>query len=259
MPEMNGEEFLNHWRQHPEWSKIPAVLYSSHRQAKPIAEAMGVANNWQLRLAAMLSQIGCITLPAEVLTKIYGDAALSADEQRLYRSHPEVGARLLGSIPRLEPVSEIIAQQMTRPDLSGASQIAARWDTRVLGIVVLYAATEVDRLVASGSTPAVAFQKLVESWTTLPQAVADAIRTTRLAEGEVVVRAIGLADLAPGMILDEDLKSRNGIRLVPQGQEVTNAVMARLRSVAEGVGIREPFRVRMLLAGSASSTEGKTS
>ncbi len=215
------------------------------RYAQAMAEALEVGNNWQLRLAAMLSQIGCITLPADVLTKIYGGAALSAEEQQLYASHPELAARLLASIPRLEPVAEIIAGQMQRPDLAGAAAIAGRWESRMLGLMVLRAATELDQLITGGQRPLVALQKLVESWPQLPQAVADALRRTRLVETEIVVRAIGLADLAPGMVLDEDLKSKNGIRLVPQGQEVTNAVMVRLRSVAGGVGIREPFRVRM--------------
>ncbi|MBW7930377.1 MAG: hypothetical protein H3C57_03615 [Gammaproteobacteria bacterium] len=47
------------------------------------------------------------------------------------------------------------------------------------------------------------------------------------------------------MIVDEDLKSRNGIRLVPQGHEITEALMVRLSSVAAGVGVCEPFRVRV--------------
>jgi hypothetical protein len=91
----------------------------------------------------------------------------------------------------------------------------------------------------------VALQKLTESWPELPAGVADALRTARIPTGEIVTRAIGLAELAPGMVLDEDLKSSNGIRLVPQGHEVTNTIMVRLRSVAAGVGVKEPFRVRV--------------
>ncbi len=42
MPEMDGEQFLILWRQHPQWSKIPAVMYSSHRKAQIIAQTLGV-------------------------------------------------------------------------------------------------------------------------------------------------------------------------------------------------------------------------
>jgi hypothetical protein len=216
-----------------------------HRYALAIAESLGVGDHWELRLAAMLSQIGCITLPPEVITKVYSDQTLEGEERRLYDTHAEVTAKLLGSIPRLEGVAEIIAGQMRRPDLTSASQVASHWDSIRLGTLVLRAATELDQLIARGMRASVALQKLTESWPELPAAIADALRTTQVAVGETIIRAIVLADLSPGMVLDEDLRSSNGIRLVPQGHEVTNTIMVRLRSVAAGVGVKEPFRVRV--------------
>lgn len=215
------------------------------KYVQAIAETLEVGNQWQLTLAAMLSQIGCISLPAEILAKVYSGGALSPEEQKLFNSHPDLGARLIGGIPRLEPVAEVIAGQMQRPDLAGVGQIAGHWDSRTLGLTVLRAATELDALITGGTRPAVALQKLVESWPELPELIADALRHAQIASGDAIVRSITLAELAPGMVLDEDLKSRNGIRLVPQGHEVTQTVMVRLRSVAAGVGIQEPFRVRI--------------
>jgi hypothetical protein len=46
------------------------------------------------------------------------------------------------------------------------------------------------------------------------------------------------------MILDEDLVGPNGIRLVPSGTEVTDTLTIRLTSIAGGVGVAEPLRVR---------------
>jgi hypothetical protein len=62
---------------------------------------------------------------------------------------------------------------------------------------------------------------------------------------KTVRRMIGLSDLAPGMIFDEDLKTTKGMRLVPRGQEVTAALLVRLRTIASGVGVVEPFRVQV--------------
>jgi hypothetical protein len=45
------------------------------------------------------------------------------------------------------------------------------------------------------------------------------------------------------MILEEDLVSPKGIRLVPAGHEVTRSLIVRLGSIAAGVGVAEPFRV----------------
>lgn len=215
------------------------------RYAQAIAEALKVGDNWQLRLAMMLSQVGCITLPAGLLERVCDRAQLTTEERRLYDSHPEVAARLLGAIPRLEPVADIVLGQTARPSLAGQPPIPSRWPGRTLGIMVLRAALELDELIVGEVTPELALRRLVESWPELPPAIADAIRRARITSCEKVVRTIGAAELAPGMILDEDLKSRNGIRLVPQGHEVTDTVMMRLRNVAAGVGLREPFRVRV--------------
>ena len=61
------------------------------------------------------------------------------------------------------------------------------------------------------------------------------------------MRQIRLIDLSPGMILDEDLVSPKGIRLVPSGQEVTRTLIVRLTSIAAGVGVAEPFRVQVTI------------
>jgi hypothetical protein len=58
-----------------------------------------------------------------------------------------------------------------------------------------------------------------------------------------VVKQLRVKDLLTGMVLDEDLVSLKGIRLVPAGQEVTQSLIVRLTSIAAGVGVAEPFRV----------------
>ena len=49
----------------------------------------------------------------------------------------------------------------------------------------------------------------------------------------------------PMRVLDEDLVSPKGIRLVPAGHEVTRSLIVRLESIAAGVGVAEPFRVQV--------------
>jgi hypothetical protein len=39
--------------------------------------------------------------------------------------------------------------------------------------------------------------------------------------------------------------SLKGIRLIPAGQEVTRTIIVRLTSIADGVGVAEPFRVQV--------------
>jgi hypothetical protein len=77
----------------------------------------------------------------------------------------------------------------------------------------------------------------------LPKSVIEALRAMAPPSRGRVVKQVRLKDLAPGMVLDEDLVSPKGIRLVPAGHEVTHSLMVRLNSIAAGVGVAEPFRV----------------
>src|SRR3954452_3820289 len=61
------------------------------RYADKAAGALpALRGRWQYHLAAMISQLGCITLPQETLARAFGGQALSDEERRLYESHPEI-------------------------------------------------------------------------------------------------------------------------------------------------------------------------
>ncbi len=68
-------------------------------------------DRWQYELAAMLCLIGCITLPTDAFEHAYVGDKASAEEERMYHGHPDVGFRLLSQIPRLENVAEMIRLQ----------------------------------------------------------------------------------------------------------------------------------------------------
>ena len=59
----------------------------------------------------MLSQIGCVSVPEEVLSKVYKRQPLSNAEERAFKTYPHTGHDLLVNIPRLEEVAEVVAHQ----------------------------------------------------------------------------------------------------------------------------------------------------
>lgn len=50
---------------------------------------------WHLEMAAMLSQIGCVTLPKELLEKNKKGLVLTTEEERKFRQHPLIGGELI--------------------------------------------------------------------------------------------------------------------------------------------------------------------
>jgi len=60
-----------------------------------------------------------------------------------------------------------------------------------------------------------------------------------------VLRQVTVSGLCQGMMLEDDVVSLKGIRLVSSGTEVTGTLIVRLQTIAAGVGIKEPLRVRV--------------
>jgi hypothetical protein len=192
-----------------------------------------------------VSQIGCVTLPKEILSKVEAAQELTDEEKHLYESHPEVAGKLLAAIPRLEEVAAIVTAQFGPLNCAGKPDDIGQWDVRSTGALLLRTSCEFDRLITRGASRESAAETLRASKLGLPQTIIKPLLSLNVANPRLIVRQVGLQDLALGMILDEDLVSPKGIRLVPSGQEVTRTLIVRLLSIADGVGVAEPFRVRV--------------
>jgi diguanylate cyclase (GGDEF)-like protein len=97
-------------------------------------------------LAGRLHDIGKIVIPEAVLTK---PTALTEDEWRLVRQHPEYGYRLARMVPGFGVVADIIRQHHERYDGQGYPSTLVgdgiRVEARVLAICDSWAAMLVDR------------------------------------------------------------------------------------------------------------------
>lgn len=215
------------------------------RYAESAASALvQLPNMWQYHLAAMISQLGCITLPQDTLARALGGQALSAEERRLYESHPQIAGKLLGTIPRLEAVAGMVAGQMQVPARDLVSGDPVSWDPQKIGAAILWAAVTFDRHVSSGRIPEQAAQLVNQAAPGLPPAITQAmVRTITDDSGLVMTRAVTLRELEIGMMIDADVMSARGTRLVPRGTELSSTIIERLRAVASGVGVAEPIRV----------------
>jgi response regulator RpfG family c-di-GMP phosphodiesterase len=210
-----------------------------------LSAALGLASHWEWGLAAFVSQIGCVALPREMLFKVEACQALNEEEKRLYESHPEVAGKLLAAIPRLEDVAAIVSAQFGPPNAKDLPDDLRQWSIREAGQLLLRSAIEYDRLVSRGASRESAINTLRQSTLRFPSSVLQAFARLSASAKGTMIREIRLTDLTVGMTLDEDLVSPKGIRLVPSGTEVTTTLMIRLTSIAGGVGVAEPFRVRV--------------
>src|SRR6266567_4462996 len=82
-----------------------------HRSVQHIVAKLNLTSPWRFEVAAMLSLIGCVTLDPDLVEAFYAGQKLSPEDQRRFDSHPSLAVKLLASIPRLEQVAWMIANQ----------------------------------------------------------------------------------------------------------------------------------------------------
>ncbi len=214
------------------------------RLAQEICEALEIPMSWELRLAAMLSQIGCITLPEGALARLYTGQTLDDEMQALYRSHPRVAGKLIDRIPRLEKVAAIVAGQLDdapAPEAAADAKDSGANDTQ--DGLILKAAAQLDFWLGVRIARDEAARRVLQALPQLPKNVATAVQATALRSSRINKLAVKVSGLQIGMVLDEDLMSANGLRLLPKGQEITESMLLRVQGFAESIGVVEPVRV----------------
>ena len=79
--------------------------------AVDIAKQLGLRGIWKIEVAALLSQIGCITVPDNIMEKRKQGIKLNETEQYTFLKHIPAGQKLIKNIPRLEEIAEAITYQ----------------------------------------------------------------------------------------------------------------------------------------------------
>jgi response regulator RpfG family c-di-GMP phosphodiesterase len=126
---------------------------------RQLACVLKVSDLWEIEVAAMLSQIGCISLDPEVLKKYYSGGELSNVEMSHFLSHASVGYGLIRRIPRLHAVAQIIEHQ--HQSCGGAPLgLSTEAYAIALGAQLLRVAVDFDRLSGAGLEPAVALAEM---------------------------------------------------------------------------------------------------
>lgn len=209
-----------------------------------LAENLGLRERWQVEVAAMLSQIGCITLPPETAEKVYYGQPLSEDEEKQVSRLPIVTEELLSNIPRLEAVLAILKNypEAYQPDSIVQSDLQKSVITQ--GARLLKVAIDFDALESSnGVSSSQAVAELRAQAGLYDPAVLQALAAVRGTEMHVELRELTVNDLRIGMILAEDVKMQSGVLLVARGYEITERFLERVRNFAPSTVQQQKWRV----------------
>jgi response regulator RpfG family c-di-GMP phosphodiesterase len=207
-------------------------LTKRHERARAIAEFLKIPNAWHVEVASMLSCVGYVVLPAEVVAKYQVGAPLDPAEREMLDRLPEVAERVLSHIPRLELVQAVLQHDGKAKGARGKDAPIGATILSLIRDLATAEAREGDTLRALAVVKANA-----EGYD--PEVVAAMLEVCQPAPPEV--RSLTLGDLRTGMLLAADVKAKSGLLLVARGQRVTGPLIERLRNFGFRVGIVEPI------------------
>lgn len=182
-----------------------------------------------VELAAMLSHIGCISMPSEIMRKVFAGTKLTNEETARYLKFPETGARLVENIPRLEKTASIIRSQL----IPVKNLPFALDQVEFIGSILLNVLTSFDILVNQGVDEEYAIIRLKMMFPDCPPILLSALQEVLEESKDSPKQHILVDGLLPGMVLAEDVKLKDGHLLLPKGTELTDNLIELIQRVTK--------------------------
>jgi response regulator RpfG family c-di-GMP phosphodiesterase len=223
----------------------PTVFSAGQRireHAGHVARSMELPNIWEVDVAALLAQIGCMSLPSDVINKKYAGLDLDGEEQAMWESYPVIGARLLEKIPRLESVTTMIRWQQ-RP-FAAYDDADSTAEEVIAGSQILRSVIDFDLLRQQGLSKVKAIARMRSLAGEHNPDILDLLSTLPVRQQSDIL-SLPIEDLGIGMIAEEDIVAKNGTLVLPRGQRITWASLQGLLNFKRKVGILEPVRVSL--------------
>jgi response regulator RpfG family c-di-GMP phosphodiesterase len=199
------------------------------RLSGELAARLGCTDFWQLEASALLSQIGYLSLPPDIVEKVYSGSSLTPEQQTLANGVPGVAIKLLDHIPRLEPVLQILtALTWTDAQVARLGEGTIGLGARILGLTLEY-----DALIAQGRSKDAALQSLsVRVGRFGAKLFGQLGHCPATDDGLRESLEIPLRRVIAGMTIQQELRTRTGVLLAPKGFEVSRSFVERISSLA---------------------------
>jgi CheY-like chemotaxis protein len=210
------------------------------RLVRHMVSRSGEADTWQYELAATLCLTGCVALPPDAFERAYAGQAASRAEREMFLAHPQLAARLLSTIPRLDGVAEMILHQFTD------AVDYRRGSPTELGARMLRIAVELDRHMFLRAAFPEALSELKTTEGKYCRELLDMLDDYEPASPDFDIRHVRVNEMRPLMVLEDDLVTTGGTMILQRGTTLNLAFIERVRNFAATRGAREPIRVRIM-------------
>lgn len=213
---------------------------------KKMLNYMTIENSWQIEIAALLSQIGCITVPDSILSKIYKNLPLPPEDMIMYFLHTKTSSDVIIKIPRLEKTAEIIAYQEKYFNGTGFPRDEIKGALIPLGARMLRLCIDYDNLIQMNVGPYEALETIQKRQGWYDETLVDILEktiTNSTDRKKYSIKSVSLGDLEEGMFLADEIVTASGVIIGSNKQRITNTLKIILKNHLEKKEIREPISV----------------
>jgi response regulator RpfG family c-di-GMP phosphodiesterase len=234
------------------------------RYARELAAIFPVENKWEMELAAMLSPIGQIAMPADLINKVKSGRILSDEETSVWENAPQVAHDLLINIPRMETIALCILYHHKKFNGEGVPHDHLTGDMIPLSSRLLKVLDDLTQLESEGYSMITAFRLLRSrsgwydpsildgAWEYF--AKRDSMDNGAVGKGADALRnMIDAFDSAPlgkkvcelhvGDVLAEDISLQDGRLLLSTGTILTALLLEKIRNFHHLHAVSEPIYV----------------
>lgn len=223
---------------------VDPVLFSRcqvvRERSAGLARQLGYEKVWAVEIAALMGPVGRITLPAGAVEAAAGRAGLES----LLAAVPEIGARLIQPIPRMEEIAGMIRYQAKGFDGTGMPADDIHGEAIPLGARILKVAWDFTELEHARKSRSVAFEEMKLHPRAYDPAVIEALGalldSSRPAPAP---RDLRIRALRAGMTLARDIRTGDKKLVLPAGLRLGPGHLELLSSLAQLMDLLEPVSV----------------
>ena len=197
-----------------------------------------LSSGWEFEIAAMMSELGAVSLDNSTLKKVYFGGVLDISEQEEVGKVANLSAGLIERIPRLENVAQMIQRQNEFFEFPKGTQKLNHEQRLKLGGHMIKCVREFDRRIQAGEKQSDVIAAMLETPLLYNHDLIKVLGACSVQQKQTDLNAespnqIYINNLQPGMVLECDIRLKDYTLIHPQGFEVTETTLA---SIQENLG-----------------------
>jgi hypothetical protein len=193
-----------------------------------LRQAIGAPDRWEYKLAARLGLVGFTLLPERQRRKLETAAPDDPELQDILSSSAATGSRLLEKIPRLGTIARMIREQVNVDGSCTVSLAPQENEIIAIGATLLRISLQWNWLGRIGMSNKDALLEMRQLFPNLHQALLEELERNPLNNDNLTPITLNLEELQEGMVLFEDIMTRDDSRLLRRGQRLSAVALEKL-------------------------------